>query len=70
MGMNRCLLKINDYYLLTGKGNEEIAQWEISWNNLALISKRERAHTDFVNKIIIFNGTIASCANDWLIKVW
>jgi len=70
MGIHRCLLKINDNYLLTGKNNGEITQWKIFWNYLSLIGKKEKAHQKNINKIIIFNGTIASCSNDWLIKIW
>ena len=68
-GTHRCLYKLNDNILLTGKGND-ITQWKINDNNLTLVCKKEKAHQSSINEIIRFNNLIISCSDDKSIKVW
>ena len=68
-GNHRCLYKLNDNILLTGK-DCDITQWKINGNNLTLVSKKEKAHQDSVREIIRFNNLIISCSNDKSIKIW
>jgi len=68
-GAHRCLLKLNDNVLLSGKDGD-IIEWEISENNLKLVGKKEKAHQSSIIEIIRFNNSIASCSNDNTIKIW
>ena len=68
-GNHRCLYKLNDNILLTGKDND-ITQWKINDNNLTLVCKKEKAHQDSIREIIRFNNLIISCSCDNSIKVW
>ena len=68
-GTHRCLYKLNDNILLTGKGND-ITQWKINDNNLTLVCKKEKAHQNSIREIIRFNNLIISCSCDYSIKVW
>ena len=68
-GTHRCLYKLNDNILLTGKGND-ITQWKINDNNLTLVCKKEKAHQGSIREIIRFNNLIISCSDDNSIKVW
>ena len=68
-GTHRCLLKLNDNILLSGKDGD-IIEWKISENNLKLVGKKEKAHQSSIIEIIRFNNSIASCSNDNTIKIW
>ena len=68
-GNHRCLYKLNDNILLTGKDND-ITQWKINDNNLTLVCKKEKAHQDSIREIIRFDNLIISCSDDKSIKVW
>jgi len=62
---------INNVLLLTGDGNKTIRQWKIEGNNLILKSKKEKAHSGVINDLLnIGNGFIASCSDDFSIKIW
>ena len=64
-----CLL--NKDMLLTGDYSEIIRQWKIEGDNLILISKKEKAHTNGINVLLnMGNGFIASGSNDYTIKIW
>ena len=69
-GTHRCLFKVNDNILLTGKDGGDITQWKINENNLTLICKKEKAHQSSIRDIIKFNDLIISCSSDNSIKVW
>ena len=69
-GVNRCLYKLNDNILLTGKNNGDITQWRINGNNLTFVNKKEKAHQNYINEIIRFNNSIISCSYDHSIKIW
>ena len=68
-GVHKCLLKVNDNILLTGKDGD-ITQWKINENNLTFICKKEKAHQNEIREIIRFNDLIISCSDDYSIKVW
>jgi len=62
---------INNNLLLTGDINKTIKQWKIEGNNLLLTSKKENAHSYSINALLnIGNGFIASCSDDYSIKIW
>ena len=64
-----CLL--NKDMLLTGDYSETIRQWKIEGDNLILISKKEKAHTNGINVLLnMGNGFIASGSDDKTIKIW
>ena len=64
-----CLL--NKDMLLTGNFSNTIRQWKIEGDNLILISKKEKAHDDYINVLLnLGNGYIASGSNDKTIKIW
>ena len=64
-----CLLKRN--MLLTGDAKKVLRQWKIEKDNLALISKRENAHDDWINVLLnLEDGHIASGSDDKTIKIW
>ena len=64
-----CLLNKN--ILLTGDFSETIRQWKIEGDNLILISKKEKAHTNGINVLLnMGNGFIASGSDDKTIKIW
>ena len=69
-GSHYCLLKLNDNILLTGKDNGDITQWKIEENNLIFISKKEKAHQDWIGELIRFDDLIISCSYDNSIKIW
>ena len=69
-GNHRCLYKLNDNILLTGKNNGDITQWRINGNNLTFVNKKEKAHQNHINEIIRFNNSIISCSYDHSIKIW
>ena len=69
-GIHRCLYKLNDNILLTGKNNGDITQWRINGNNLTFVNKKEKAHQNYINEIIRFNNSIISCSDDHSIKIW
>ena len=55
--------------LLTG--DKIIRQWRIEGDNLILISKKEKAHDDYIYDLLnLGNGYIASCSGDKTIKIW
>ena len=68
-GTHRCLYKLNDNILLTGK-DSDITQWRINGNNLTFVNKKEKAHQDSIREIIRFNNLIISCSDDHSIKIW
>ena len=57
--------------LLTGGQSKIIRQWRIEGDNLILISKKEKAHDDYISNLLnLGNGNIASCSFDKTIKIW
>ena len=68
-GAHRCLYKLNDNILLTGK-DSDITQWRINGNNLTFVNKKEKAHQSCIFEIIRFNNLIISCSDDKSIKIW
>ena len=69
-GVHRCIFKLNDTILLTGKDNGDLTQWEIKGNNLIFVNKKENAHKNGIRDIIRFSNTIISCSDDYSIKIW
>ena len=69
-GVHRCIFKLNDTILLTGKDNGDLTQWEIKGNNLIFVNKKENAHKKGIRDIIRFSNTIISCSDDYSIKIW
>ena len=64
-----CLLNKN--MLLTGDKSKIIRQWKIDGDNLILISKKEKAHDNFIDVLLnMGNGLIASGSDDYTIKIW
>ena len=64
-----CIL--NQNMLLTGDESKIIRQWRIEGDNLILISKKEKAHDDYITGLLnLGNGHIASCSWDKTIKIW
>ena len=64
-----CIL--NQNMLLTGDESKIIRQWRIEGDNLILISKKEKAHDDYITYLLnLGNGHIASCSVDKTIKIW
>ena len=64
-----CLL--NKDMLLTGDYSKTIRQWKIEGDNLILMSKKEKAHDDWINVLLnLRNGYIASGSSDNTIKIW
>ena len=64
-----CML--NQNMLLTGDNAKIIRQWSIEGDNLILISKKEKAHNNYIIKLLnLENGHIASCSHDKTIKIW
>ena len=64
-----CML--NQNMLLTGEQAKIIRQWRIEGDNLILISKKEKAHDDYILDLInLGNGHIASGSGDKTIKIW
>ena len=64
-----CIL--NQNMLLTGDDQSTIRQWRIEGENIILISKKEKAHDDFITDLLnLGNGNIASCSFDKTIKIW
>ena len=48
-----------------------IKQWKIDRDNLILISKKEKAHDNYINVLLnLGNGLIASGSEDTTIKIW
>ena len=61
----------NENILLTGDFGKMIKQWKIDRDNLILISKKEKAHDDYINVLLnLGNGLIASGSEDTTIKIW
>ena len=57
--------------LLTGDSRKIIRQWRIEGDNLILISKKEKAHDDYIMDLLnLGNGHIASGSCDTTIKIW
>ena len=69
-GYHRCLFKLNDNILLSGKDNGDITQWKISQTNLTLVHKKEKSHENWINQMIHFDKLIISCSTDYSIKIW
>jgi len=64
-----CML--NENIILTGDGKSTIREWKIEGDNLILISKKEKAHNNWILTLLnIGNGYIASGSYDKLIKIW
>ena len=64
-----CIL--NQNMLLTGDDQCAIRQWRIEDDNLILISKKEKAHDNWIRVLLnLRNGHIASGSDDEKIKVW
>jgi len=64
-----CML--NQNMLLTGEQEGNIRQWRIEDDNLILVSKKEKAHDNYINVVLnLGNGHIASGWRDETIKIW
>ena len=64
-----CML--NQNMLLTGDFAKIIRQWRIEGDNLILVSKKEKAHDNYIYDLKkLGNGHIASCSSDLTIKIW
>ena len=64
-----CIL--NQNMLLTGDQSKIIRQWRIEGDNLILVSKKEKAHDNWINVLLnLGNGHIASGSWDETIKIW
>ena len=62
---------LNQNMLLTGDFSYSLRQWKIEEYNLILVSKKEKAHDNFINVLLnIGNGFIASGSDDYTIKIW
>ena len=57
--------------LLTGDSSNTLRQWKIEGDNLILVSKKEKAHDDWILVLLnMGNGFIASGSADKTIKIW
>ena len=64
-----CFLQKN--ILLTGDQKGFLKQWKIEGDNLTLISAKEKAHNKKINFLQnLGDGHIASCSDDYNIKIW
>ena len=64
-----CMLNKN--MLLTGDCSYTLRQWKIEGDNLILVSKKEKAHDDYIYVLLnMGNGFIASGSGDKAIKIW
>ena len=62
---------LNENIILTGDEKSIIREWKIEGDNLILISKKEKAHNNWISSLLnMGNGYIASGSNDKLIKIW
>ena len=62
---------LNKNMLLTGDYSYTLRQFKIEENNLILVSKKEKAHDNYINVLLnIENGFIASRSDDKTIKIW
>ena len=62
---------LNKNMILTGDYSKTIKQWKIEGDNLILISKREKVHTDNISVLLnLGNGYIASASDDSSIIIW
>ena len=62
---------LNKNMLLTGDYSYTLRQWKIEEDNLILVSKKEKAHDNYINVLFnIGNGFIASGSDDKTIKIW
>ena len=63
--------KIIRQWRIEGDAQCAIRQWRIEVDNLILISKKEKAHDDYIFDLLnLGNGHIASCSGDETIKIW
>ena len=64
-----CML--NENMFLTGDNNGIIRQWKIEEDNLILISKKEKAHDNYIYALIkLGDEHVVSCSLDKSIKIW
>ena len=64
-----CMLNKN--MLLTGDYSCTLRQWKIEGDNLILVSKKEKAHDNYIYVLLnMGNGFIASGSADNTIKIW
>ena len=64
-----CML--NQNMLLTGDNKGIIRQWRIEGDNLILVSKKEKAHDNYIYDLKnLGNRHIASGSADKTIKIW
>ena len=64
-----CMLNKN--MLLTGDCSYTLRQWKIEGDNLILVSKKEKAHDNYIYVLLnMGNGFIASGSGDNTIKIW
>ena len=62
---------IDENIFLTGDNNGTIIKWKIEGNNIIIISKKEKAHSDSIYSLIkMGNGLIVSGSFDKSIKIW
>ena len=62
---------LNKNMLLTGGTLCTLRQWKIEEDNLILVSKKEKAHDNYISVLLnMGNGFIASGSGDDTIKIW
>jgi len=62
---------LNKDILLTGDYSKMIRQWKIDGDNLILISKKEKAHDNYIDVLLnMGNRLIVSGSDDNSIKIW
>ena len=70
-GWIRGACRLNENIILTGDQKSNIREWRIEGDNLILISKKEKAHNNYILTLLnMGNGYIASGSADKLIKIW
>ena len=64
-------LLLNENMILTADNNNKITQWKIEGDNLACISKKEKASENCIGTLLkIGNGLIVSGDDNGTIKIW
>ena len=67
----RGLCLLNQNMLLTGDFEGVIRQWRIDGDNLILVSKKVKAHNNWIYGLVnLGNGNISSSSRDKTIKIW
>ena len=62
--------KLNET-IITGEKSGTLKQWKLEGDNLILISKKEKAHNNYITSLLnLGDGYIASGSWDYQIKIW